>query len=107
MSTPMIDRLLAMLENGQDNAMLRFGLAQAYLQNDQAAESVEHFKRCLELDPAYSAAWKLLGKTLVELGDKQAAIETLNAGLAVAYEKGDKQAEKEMQVYLKRANKLP
>jgi len=55
--------------------------------------------------PKYSAAWKLLGKALAESGDQAAAIEAFDQGIAVAEEKGDKQAAKEMQVFRRRAEK--
>jgi len=54
----------------------------------------------------YSAAWKLLGKALQADGDKQGAHEAWESGIAAANARGDKQAEKEMSVFLRRLDRL-
>ena len=94
-----------MLAGGQDNVLLRFGLGQAYLSDGQAARAVPHLQRALEHDPKYSAAWKLYGKALAESGDLAGAAEAYAQGIQVAQDKGDLQAAKEMQVFLKRIRK--
>ncbi len=101
----MIERFQSMLDAGQDNAMLRFSLGNALLGAGRAAEAVAHLRAAVGHDPKYSAAWKLLGKALAESGDQAAAIEAFDQGIAVAEEKGDKQAAKEMQVFRRRAEK--
>ncbi|MNI72488.1 hypothetical protein D3C73_1284350 [compost metagenome] len=57
------------------------------------------------LDPDYSAAWKLLGKAWLAGGQPQAAREAWQRGLSVAGSKGDQQARKEMQVFLRRLDR--
>jgi cytochrome c-type biogenesis protein CcmH/NrfG len=57
------------------------------------------------LDPKYSAAWKLLGRALVESGQPIDALVAYREGIAVAEAKGDKQAAKEMVVYARRIEK--
>jgi predicted Zn-dependent protease len=101
----MIDKFQSLLDAGQDNAMLRFSLGNALLAEGRAAEAVPHLRAAVGHDPKYSAAWKLLGKALAENGDHTAAIEVFDRGIAVAEEKGDKQAAKEMQVFRRRAEK--
>ncbi len=91
-----------MLESGQDNALLRFGLGQAYLKEKQYQQATKHLQHATQHDPNYSAAWKLLGKAYAELHDSQNAINSYLSGIDVAVQKGDKQAAKEMQVFLKR-----
>lgn len=95
----------AMLTNGQDNALLRFSLGQAYLKQKDFATAVVHLTKALEFDPNYSAAWKSYGKALAENQQVQAAIEAYSKGIEVAEKKGDKQAAKEMTVFLKRLTK--
>jgi predicted Zn-dependent protease len=56
-------------------------------------------------DPAYSAAWKLLGKALSESGEIDAAKTAYANGIEAAKRKGDKQAAKEMAVFLRRLEK--
>lgn len=101
----MITNLTNMLEAGQDTLLLRFGLGQAYLKQDQPQAAIEHLQKALEFDPEYSAAWKLLGKAFAEYGQRDEAIQTYNKGITVAEKKGDLQAAREMRVFLKRLQK--
>jgi Flp pilus assembly protein TadD len=93
------ERLLA---EGKDGALLRFGLGNEYLRCGDSAAAVEHLRRAVELDPDYSAAWKMLGKALNAAGRADEARAAWNDGIAAAQRKGDKQALREMQVFLRR-----
>lgn len=64
--------LQAMLAKGIDNSLLRFGLGKGCLDAGDAAQAAQHLQRCVAMDPAYSAAWKLLGRALLESGDQHA-----------------------------------
>ena len=98
----MIDRFEAMLAQGQDNALLRFSLGNAYLKQGDTERAVDHLRAALQHDPGYSAAWKALGKALT-LGNCTAeAISAYQDGIRTAESKGDLQAAKEMKVFLKR-----
>ena len=85
--------------------MLRFGLGKGYLDLGENAKAVEHFQRCVEIDPKYSAAWKLLGKAHQALENYPAARQAWEQGLEAAKAHGDKQAEKEMTVFLKKLDR--
>lgn len=100
-----IDNFERMLEQGQDGALLRFSLGNEYLGNDDPETAVEHLRRAVELDGDYSAAWKALGRALEQQGKTTHAAEAWQAGVDAAERRGDKQAAKEMQVFLKRLNK--
>ena len=97
----MIDRFEDLLASGKDGALLRFGLGAEYLKSGDGKRAAVHLRVALALDPGYSAAWKLLGKAL-EQGDRTAAADAYRRGIAAAGAKGDKQAAREMQVFLKR-----
>lgn len=101
----MVENLQQMLENGQDNALLRFTLGSALFKQGDLKPAVEHLESAVEQDPGYSAAWKVYGKVLQALDDPQAACAAFEQGIAAATQKGDKQAAKEMAVFLKRAQK--
>ena len=101
----MLDALEKMLAKGTDNALLRFGLGKGYLDAGDAEQAALHLKACVAFDAEYSAAWKLLGKAYSALEDKEAAAKAWQAGIDCAQRKGDKQAEKEMSVFLKKLNK--
>ena len=101
----MLESLEKMLAKGMDNPMLRFGLGKGYLDAGEAGRAAEHLRRCVEQDPKYSAAWKLLGKALQASGDLAGARDAWQQGLQAAASHGDKQAEKEMTVFLRKLDK--
>jgi predicted Zn-dependent protease len=100
-----VERFEALLAAGKDNALLRFSLGMEYLKAGRAARAADHLRAAVAHDPAYSAAWKLLGKALAESGERAAAIEAYTTGIAAAERRGDKQAAKEMAVFLRRLRK--
>ncbi len=100
-----LDNLEAMLARGQDTVLLRYSLGGEYLKLDQFDKAAAHLRKAVEKDPKYSAAWKLLGKALADAGHNDEAIKAYENGIKVAEEKGDKQAAKEMMVFLKRLQK--
>jgi Tfp pilus assembly protein PilF len=95
-------RLEALLASGKDSALLRFGLGMHYLKAGDAGLAAAHLRSAVQQDPGYSAAWKLLGKALEGDGEPHAAMEAYRNGIAAADKKGDKQAAREMAVFLKR-----
>jgi predicted Zn-dependent protease len=99
------DNLEAMLAAGQDNALLRFTLGNILLKEGETEGAVEHLRQAVNQDPGYSAAWKVYGKALQALGDAEGAATAYETGIAAARKKGDIQAAKEMQVFLKRLSK--
>ena len=100
-----IATLEAMLGRGQDNALLRFTLGNIYFQQKDYPKAELHLARAVEMDPHYSAAWKIYGRTLGAAGKLPEAIGALNQGVAVATQRGDIQAAKEMTVFLRRVEK--
>ena len=65
----------------------------------------EHLSVAVTLDRNYSAAWKLLGKAQSASGDPDAAIQSYKDGIRIAQDNGDRQAAKEMTVFLRRLEK--
>ena len=102
MTAPALANLLRMLDGGRDNALLRFSLGNEYLKADEPASAAIHLEAAVKHDPAYSAAWKLLGRALEQSGEHAAALTAYREGIAVAERKGDKQAAKEMTVFARR-----
>ena len=95
-----------MLASGRDGALLRFALGNEYLKVGDPEHAAGHLARAVALDPRYTAAWKLYGKALAACGRNADAQEAYRDGIAVAKSRGDKQAEKEMQVFARRLAKL-
>jgi predicted Zn-dependent protease len=100
-----IENLEALLAKGQDNALLRFGLANEYMKLGKLEIAIGHLRKAIALDPRYSAAWKRLGQALAETGRSADAVQAYEEGIRVAEQKGDIQAAKEMRVFLKRLQK--
>ncbi len=103
--SPVLAGLERLLAAGKESALLRFGIGSEHFKRGDAASAVVHFQRAVELDPAYSAAWKMLGKALLVGGRRDAALAAWNDGIAAAERKGDKQAMNEMQVFARRLAK--
>ncbi|MDP2024959.1 hypothetical protein [Sulfuriferula sp.] len=105
MPTLIIQNFEKMLAAGKDNPLLRFSLGNEYLKASDPAHAADHLQHAVVLDPNYSAAWKLLGRALVESDQPAAALAAYRQGIVVAEAKGDKQAAKEMTVFAHRIEK--
>ena len=104
-ASPAIARFEQLLASGKDGALLRFALGSEYLKVGDAARASAHLRQALAFDPAYSAAWKLLGQSLAAAGRYDEALAAYRDGISAAERKGDKQAMKEMQVFARRIAK--
>ena len=100
-----ISNLEKLLVQGKESALLRFSLGNEYLKLHEVWVAIFHLKRALEIDPDYSAAWKLLGQAYTEGGVLHEALEAYRRGIEVAGKRGDQQAAKEMAVYARRLQK--
>jgi Flp pilus assembly protein TadD len=101
-NSSLIESLRAQCGGPRDGALLRFSLGNALLNTGNHAEAIEALRQAVTFDPDYSAAWKLLGKACLAAQDEAGAAEAWRQGIAVAQRRGDKQAEKEMTVFLRR-----
>ncbi len=100
-----INTFKSLLEKGNDNALLRYSLGNEYLKESNFEEAIIHLNKAIELNENYSGAWKLYAKALAENNQNEKAINAYEKGIKVAEVNGDKQAVKEMQVFLKRLKK--
>lgn len=105
MTAPVVVNLERLLGGPRDTPLLRFSLGNEYLKAGDAAKAADHLREAVTRDPEYSAAWKLLGKALVDAGRPGEALEAFRAGISVAERRGDKQAAKEMGVFARRLEK--
>ena len=102
MPSPLISNLEKMLGTPRDGALLRYSLGSEYLKAGEHSRAAEYLREAVARDPAYSAAWKALGKALTDGGRAAEALEAYRRGIEAAQAKGDKQAEKEMTVFARR-----
>lgn len=105
MTSPTIANLQKLLGTPRDGALLRYSLGNEFLKAGDAAAAAAQLREAVARDPAYSAAWKLLGRALADSGNEAQALEAWRHGIAAAQAKGDKQAEKEMTVFARRIEK--
>jgi Tfp pilus assembly protein PilF len=98
-----LEKLLA---DGRDSATLRFALGTEYLKQSQRELAIRHLSAAVDMDPGYSAAWKQLGKAQAAEGQLVAARDSYQRGIAVALERGDEQAAREMEVFLRRLGRV-
>ena len=99
---PALANFEKLLAAGKDGSLLRFSLGNEYLKAGDPALAAEHLERAVALDPNFTAAWKLYGKALAAAGRGAEARSAFHTGIAVARARGDKQAEREMQVFARR-----
>ena len=101
----MISQLEKLLGTPRDGALLRYSLGLEYAKREEHARAVQYLRDAVERDPLYSAAWKALGRSLQQSGTDADALEAYRRGIDAARAKGDKQAEKEMTVFMRRLEK--
>lgn len=89
----------------RDGALLRFSLGSALFNEERFSDAIDECRRAVAFDATYSAAWKLLGKACLAAARPAAAAEAWRSGIHAAVQRGDKQAEKEMAVFLRRLEK--
>jgi Tfp pilus assembly protein PilF len=82
---------------GRRVAALSLGIE--YLKAGDANAAADHLSHSVAQDPDYTAAWKLLGKSLAAADRHDEARAAYDRGIEVAKRKGDKQAEREMRVF--------
>ncbi len=100
-----IAALEKLLGSDRDTAMLRLTLASSYHQQQDSINAIKHAQNALQLDPDYTAAWKLLGQLHAESGDTKAASHAWEQGIQASVRRGDVQTGKMLQVFLRRLQK--
>ena len=101
----MISSLEKLLGTPRDGALLRYSLGLEYAKAGDAARAAQYFRDAVERDPLYSAAWKGLARALQDAGRAAEALDAYRRGIEAARTKGDRQAEKEMTVFMRRLEK--
>ncbi len=106
MSSPSITALRRQCGGPRDGALLRFALGEALRDAGQWSEAIDELRRALAFDPLYSAAWKQLGRACLAADQPAAAADAWRQGIDAANQRGDRQAQKEMAVFLRRLEKV-
>ena len=101
------EKLRALLAEGKDAAPIRVSLAQACLARGNTTDAIANLERAVVLNAKYSAAWKLYGRALLDAGREREAGAAWKRGIEVAAQRGDRQVEREMRVFLRRLERQP
>lgn len=102
MASALISSLEKLIGTPRDGALLRYSLGTELLKAGEPARAIAELREAVQRDPAYSAAWKTLGRALAESGQGEQALEAWTRGIEAARARGDRQAEKEMTVFARR-----
>ena len=97
-----LETFKALLDKGNDNALLRYSLGNEYFKAHDFKQAITHLKKAIAFNKSFSAAWKLYAKALSENKQHTEAISAYEKGITIAEENGDIQAAKEMRIFLKR-----
>ena len=96
-------RLRELVDEAPDDKMLWFGLGQTLLQLSEPSDAVDAFRNATQLDADYTAAFRDLGRALLESGDPCEAARVFAHAIALAEKTGDLQTGREIHVFLRRA----
>lgn len=91
------DMFRQVLELDDQDTIANFGIADIFFKKEKFEEALPFLEKVLQIDPKYSRAYLLLGKTFEELGNIPSAKETYEKGVKIASSKGDMMPANEMQ----------
>jgi Flp pilus assembly protein TadD len=83
-----LEALQALLETEPDDSFVNYGLANEYYKLQNWEKCVEHIRRYLAKAADEGAAYRLLGHSLLRLGEQAQARQAFEAGIAAAERHG-------------------
>ncbi|HVO32177.1 MAG TPA: tetratricopeptide repeat protein [bacterium] len=89
---PSIDELEKLVQQFPDKAFPRYGLAMEYKKASRWDEALTHFRKAIELDPNYTAAFFHAGMACEAAGRKEDAKQFYRDGLVAAKRVGNSHA---------------
>lgn len=101
-SSSSVEGIKELLQHYPDDVLLLITLGRRYMEEDEYAEAEKAFLQAVDLDPAYSVAYRYLAQAHEKNGNLSKAAEAYRHGIRVARDQGDIQVAKEMEVFLKR-----
>jgi tetratricopeptide (TPR) repeat protein len=99
-------RLRELLDRDPDDPTTWFTLGRALLDLSRWSEAIDAFRHALARDPRYTAAHRDLGRALLEAGEIEEAARVLRGALELAHTRGDLQTGREMETFLRRAERI-
>lgn len=100
MATNRLDVLKQMVVQDPKNTFARYGLAMEFANSGDLKQAVEEYRRVLELDENYAAAYYHGGQALEKLGDIDGARAIYEKGIEAATRRGDTHTRSEIEAAL-------
>lgn len=105
MESSRADMFRRLLERDPENPMVLYSLGNELFKEKKYDEAREYLGRAVRNKPDYSVAYRMLGRTLYELGEDTEARRVFTEGREVAERNGDLQTVKEINVFVRRLDK--
>ncbi len=95
----------SMLDDDQDNALLRITMGSAFFKPKKYPQAVEQLAKAVELKPDFASAWLLYGQALVKSDQRNEAKRILQLGIETANSNQEFDTRDDMQKLLNRLQK--
>lgn len=100
MADSKIEMFAQMAHADSGNAMIWYGLGNEYAKAERWTEAIATFRKVIEINPDYTAAYQMLGTALSTAGEPEAARLAWQEGVQVASRMGAWKAGQHMQSLL-------
>jgi len=100
-----IERMREFLDKDPEDATLWFTLGRSLLELGRPDQAVAPLRRATELNAGYGAAYRDLGRALMDSGELEEAARVLEAGIEPCERAGDLQTVREIESFLRRAQR--
>ena len=95
-----LEILRNLVAQNPNDSFVRYGLAMAYASAGNHAEAVKEYRKLLEVNPKYAAAYYHQGQALEKLGRVDEAREIYRRGIEVTGQIGDEHTRSELEAVL-------
>ena len=100
MAESRLEILKNLVAQNPGDSFARYGLAMAYASAGDDAQAVEEYRKLLENNPKYVAAYYHGGQALEKIGKPEEAREIYRRGIALCIEIGDTHTRSELEAVL-------
>jgi tetratricopeptide (TPR) repeat protein len=95
-----LELLRSLVAQNPGDSFARYGLAMAYAGAGEHAQAVEEYRKLIEINPKYVAAYYHGGQALEKLGNIEQAREIYRRGILVSTQIGDDHTRSELEAVL-------